>query len=75
MKRRSFLAATTLATVGIATLIVEGCVDTKKDAGDKQTGADTSFELDEETISSLNDKLVTGKYSSEQLGSRTKVGG
>ncbi|MCI4443624.1 MAG: amidase [Lentimicrobium sp.] len=67
MKRRSFLTATTLATVGIATLIVDGCVDKQIDTGNKQTGVDTSFELDEETISSLNEKLVSGKYSSEQL--------
>jgi len=69
MKRRSFLAVTTLATVGIASILVEGCNNTKKsmeNGKDDASGA-TEFELDEETISSLNDKLLSGKYSSEQL--------
>ena len=67
MKRRSFLTATTLATVGIATLLVESCVDTKKNSDDENGTSSNEFELDEETISSLKDKLASGKYTSEQL--------
>jgi len=69
MKRRSFLTVTTLATVGIATVLVEGCKDTKKTSedGNKELDATVEFELDEETITSLNDKLTSGKYTSEQL--------
>lgn len=69
MKRRSFLTATTLATVGIATLLVEGCVDTKKNNDDNNEAVNPSreFELDEETITSLNEKLTSEKYTSEQL--------
>ncbi len=67
MKRRSFLTATTLATVGIATLLVESCVDAKKNTDDNNGASSDEFELDEETISSLKDKLASGKYNSEQL--------
>ncbi len=69
MKRRTFLTTTTLATVGLATLIVEGCNGSKKDIGDKKNDDDStkSFELDEETITSLRKKLDSGMYSSEQL--------
>ncbi|MDD5150121.1 MAG: amidase [Flavobacterium sp.] len=69
MKRRTFLTTTTLATVGITSLFLDGCNNSKKDIGDKKVdvGATEAFELDEETISSLREKLVSGKYSSEQL--------
>ena len=67
MKRRSFLTATTLATVGIATLLVESCVDTKKNSDDENGTSSNEFELDEETISSLQEKLTSGKYTSQQL--------
>lgn len=69
MKRRDFLTGTTLATVGIATLFVEGCNDTKKNIEEENLDNDTTvdFELDEETITSLREKLTAGKYTSEQL--------
>lgn len=69
MKRRTFLTTTTLATVGLTTLLVEGCNNSKKDIGDKKVdiNATEAFELDEETISSLRKKLDYGKYSSQQL--------
>jgi amidase len=67
MQRRSFLTTATLATVGIATLLVESCVDTKKNPDDSNVASSDEFELDEETISSLKDKLASGKYTSEQL--------
>jgi amidase len=69
MKRRTFLTTTTLATVGLTTLLVEGCNDSKKDIGDKKGAVDATevFELDEETVSSLREKLDSGKYTSKQL--------
>lgn len=69
MKRRDFLTGTTLATVGIATLFVEGCNDTKKNSEEQTLDNEIKleFELDEETISSLQEKLTSGKYTSEQL--------
>lgn len=69
MKRRDFLTGATLATVGITTLFIEGCHDTKKNIGEATLDShDTSeFELDEETISSLQKKLTSGKYTSQNL--------
>ena len=69
MKRRTFLTTTTLATVGLTTLLVEGCNNSKKDIGDKKVAIDAAeaFVLDEETIGSLGEKLDSGMYSSEQL--------
>jgi len=69
MKRRTFLTTTTLATVGISTLLVEGCNNTKKNIGSEASDSDAiaEFELDEETITSLQVKLTSGKYSSQQL--------
>jgi amidase len=69
MKRRTFLTTTTLATVGISTLLVEGCNNTTKNIGSETSDSDAiaEFELDEETISSLQEKLTSGKYNSQQL--------
>jgi amidase len=69
MKRRDFLTGTTLATVGLTTLFIEGCNNTKNNIGDVALDSDTTlaFELDEETIGSLQEKLTSGKYSSQQL--------
>jgi len=69
MKRRDFLTGTTLATVGIATLFIAGCNDTKKNNEEENIDNETTvdFELDEETITSLQEKLTSGKYTSEQL--------
>lgn len=69
MKRRDFLTGTTLATVGLTTLFIEGCNNTKNNIGDVALFSDTTlaFELDEETIGSLQEKLTSGKYSSQQL--------
>jgi amidase len=69
MKRRDFLTGTTLATVGLTTLLIEGCNNTKKNIGEETLDSDAVlvFELDEETISTLQEKLTSGKYTSEQL--------
>lgn len=69
MKRRAFLTTTTLATVGITTIFVEGCNNNKKNIAEESldSKATIDFELDEETISSLQGKLASGKYTSEQL--------
>ncbi len=69
MKRRDFLAGTTLAAVGLTTLFIEGCNDTKKNNGLAALNSDVEleFELDEETIGSLQEKLTSGKYTSQQL--------
>lgn len=69
MKRRDFLTGTTLATVGLTTLFIEGCNNTQKNIEEETLDSDATlaFELDEETISSLQEKLESGKYSSQQL--------
>lgn len=70
MKRRSFLTATTLSTIGLTTLLVTSCNTTSKKDKEEDNTIDKDaevFELDEETISSLREKLDSGKYSSEQL--------
>ena len=69
MKRRSFLTNTTLASAGLTTLLITGCTSsTKKDENSQSVeDSNASFELDEETIGSLREKLASGKYTSEQL--------
>jgi amidase len=53
MKRRTFLATTTLASAGLST-VLSSCINDKKN-DDKAiiTPAALDFELDEETIRSL----------------------
>ncbi|MGL2963937.1 amidase [Flavobacterium sp. RSB2_4_14] len=69
MKRRDFLTSSTLAAAGVATLLATSCTDkpteNKTEAGDTTTKDD--FELNEITISELQDKMASGKYTSEQI--------
>ena len=69
MKRRSFLTNATLASAGLTTLLVTGCTSSTKKNEDSTPIEDSTetFELDEETIGSLREKLTSGKYTSEQL--------
>lgn len=69
MKRRDFFTRTTLATVGLTAFFMESCGNTNKNNEEETLDADTqlAFELDEATITSLQEKLSTGKYTSEQL--------
>ena len=70
MKRRSFLTTATLASAGLTTLLVTGCTSSTKKKEDELETVEhisSAFELDEETISSLREKLTSGKYTSEQL--------
>ena len=69
MKRRDFITTGTLATAGITSLLAVSCnTDTPKTEQPTTTSdAVPDFELNEETISSLQEKMVSGKYSSEQI--------
>ncbi|WP_310379943.1 amidase [Flavobacterium sp.] len=69
MERRTFLTTSTFATIGITTFLVEGCNNTKNNIGDEEAINDLlgEFELDEETIVSLQKKLISGQYTSKQL--------
>ena len=70
MKRRDFITSSTLATAGASSLLIaSSCNPT-----DKQTKIETAinedipgFELDEESISSLQEKMGAGKYDSQQI--------
>ena len=68
MKRRAFLTTTTLASAGLTTFLISGCTNLKKNEElNVVSDSINAFELDEETISSLSEKLASGKYNSEQL--------
>ena len=69
MKRRDFLTTSTLATAGLTTLLATSCnTDTPKTTEQPTTGdAIPGFELDETTISELQEKMASGKYTSEQI--------
>ncbi|MEO7768646.1 MAG: amidase [Ferruginibacter sp.] len=69
MKRRDFLATGTLATAGLGSLLAASCTTspTKKPETVKPVDAAPGFELNEESISSLQEKMLSGKYSSEQI--------
>ena len=70
MKRRSFLTATTLASVGLSTLIITSCMKNSKDeetANDVVPVDNLLFDLDEQTIASLSQKFEAGTYTIEQV--------
>ena len=69
MKRRDFINSSTLASVGLSTLFLSSC-DTKVSVktSDKTTVEDLStFSLNEETISGLQEKMKAGTLSSESI--------
>jgi amidase len=67
MKRRDFIVSG--STAGIGSLLVSSCNSTDTQIKSTSTVEDnfSDFELNEETISSLQDKMAAGKYSAEQL--------
>lgn len=70
MKRRSFLTATTIASVGLSTLIITSCMNNNKDektANDSESVDNLLFDLDEQTIASLTEKFAAGTYTIEQV--------
>jgi amidase len=70
MERRSFLTTATIASAALSTFLVSSCIPSIKkneEIVDSVGDSDTVFELNEETISSLREKLSSGKYSSEQI--------
>jgi amidase len=69
MKRRDFIANSTLVTAGITTLLAASCNTKDKKPATEILPLDGTdqFELNEETISSLQEKMANGKYSSEQI--------
>src|SRR5687768_10162351 len=69
MKRRDFITSSTIATAGFSSVLIASCNAKDKTVKADATSAGTipGFELDEESISSLQEKMAVGKYSSEQI--------
>lgn len=69
MKRRNFLTSVTLASVGTVALLANSCdlFSNKEIDNPDRKLTDDDFVLNEETISSLREKLTSGKYTSEKL--------
>jgi amidase len=69
MKRRDFIASSTIATAGLSSVLVASCNPTDKTVKAEAVSTESipAFELDEESISSLQEKIAAGKYSSEQI--------
>jgi amidase len=69
MKRRDFITSSTIATAGLSSMLVASCNSTDKPVKVEGISADTipDFELNEESITSLQEKITAGKYSSEQI--------
>jgi amidase len=68
MKRRNFIAQTTIASASLASLLVSCNTDKKTSApvAAMDKPAD-DFELNELTITALQEKFSSGKYSAEQI--------
>jgi amidase len=68
MKRRTFLTTTTIASAGITALLLSSCINDKKKEDKALITSETpDFELDEETISSVREKLDSGKLTSVEV--------
>jgi amidase len=69
MKRRDFITSSTIAAAGLGSAMVVSCNSTDKPVISGTVSADAvpDFELNEESISSLQEKIATGKYNSEQI--------
>ncbi|MDN3676342.1 amidase [Flavobacterium paronense] len=71
MKRRAFLTNTTLAVAGLTTslFVTASCSDKKTEPTitANTDDAEDNFELNEMTITELQDKMAKGEYTSEQI--------
>src|SRR4030095_1725182 len=68
MKRRDFISTGTLATAGLSSLLAS-CNLNQSEKPKPVTTSDAvaDFQLNEESVSSLQEKMAAGKYSSEQI--------
>ncbi|MCF6129503.1 amidase [Flavobacterium sp. AS60] len=69
MKRRNFIANTALAAIGITATLATSC-NTKYDTAKSESNdasTEDDFELNEITIAELQEKMKSGKYTSEQI--------
>ena len=69
MNRKEFLTNSTLAVAGLTSLLTASCKNTTSETKSSEATPVTgdNFELNEATISDLQAKMASGKYSSEQL--------
>src|SRR5258705_1278134 len=69
MKRRDFIATSTIATAGLGSVLAVSCNSTDKPLKVEGVSAETipAFELNEESITSLQEKMAAGTHSSEQI--------
>ncbi len=70
MKRRDFITSGTIAVVGTTSLLASSCSSediNKNKIASVITDDIPAFELDEESISSLQEKMSSGKYTSQQI--------
>jgi len=70
MKRRDFLTTGTLAAAGLSSILSSckpGTTKTTAPATPVTTEAVPDFELNEETIAGLQEKMSAGKYTSEKI--------
>lgn len=71
MKRRAFLTNTSLAVAGITTTLLSASSCTDKTTvslkADKNNDFEDDFELNEITITELQNKMAKGSYTSEQI--------
>src|SRR5258705_13578210 len=69
MKHRDFISSSTLAAAGLTTLLAASCTTGSSDKKKEPALAEPKddFELNEMTISELQDKMAKGDYSSEKL--------
>ena len=69
MNRKEFLTNSTLAVAGLTSLLTASCKNTTSETKSPETTPATgdNFELNEATITDLQAKMASGKYSSEQL--------
>ncbi|MCW3116971.1 MAG: amidase, partial [Chitinophagaceae bacterium] len=67
MKRRDFISTGTIA--GLTTLVAASCQPKPAAPTEPATTSDAigAFELNEESISSLQEKMTAGKYSALQI--------
>jgi amidase len=69
MNRKEFLTNTTLAAAGLTSLLIESCKNAPSEIQSVVTTtiSEDNFELNETTISELQEKMASGQYSAVQL--------
>ncbi len=69
MKRRDFISSSTLAAAGLTTLLAASCTTNTSDKKEEpaSAGSKDDFELNEISISELQDKMAKSEYSSEKI--------